>query len=326
MLLLIHALQDGEVVSGEALGGLLGISRAGAWKQLQKLEALGLHIERVRGVGYRIPGGLELLSEPEINSHLSALFQSSERIPVLLHGVVDSTNRMAVRHLESAAGGSGWGCFHVAECQTAGKGRRGRAWVSPYGSSVYLSVPWRFDGGVAAVAGLSLAVGVAVRRAIFQVTGVEVQLKWPNDLLVEGRKLGGILIELVGDPSDSCRAVVGVGVNVRTPAVCAEQIEQPWANLDAVAPFSVRRNALIAEMIHELQLLLESYGPGSFESYRREWMDADAFTGSTVTLSTPNQSITGVARGVDATGALLLERDGILEAFSGGELSLRATI
>lgn len=319
---LISALKDGEVVSGEALGRTLGMSRAGAWKQLQKLEELGLPVERVRGVGYRIPGGLDLLSEAEIMRHLTGWRDGGRgSLAISVHGVVDSTNRVAARCLE--ADPANRGRFHVAECQTAGKGRRGRSWLSPYGASIYLSVAWRFDGGVAAVVGLSLAVGVAMRRAIRRATGIEVQLKWPNDLLAQRKKLGGILVELVGDPSDSCRAVVGVGINVRTPCAVATAIEQPWINLDEVTDQPVARNLLAAAMIHELHLLLASYGPGAFAAYREEWLQGDGFAGATVTLSTPSQSTTGVARGVDDTGALLLEREGRLEVFSGGELSLR---
>ena len=321
LLHLINALKGGDTVSGEALGRVLGISRAGVWKQLQKLEGLGLPVERVRGVGYRIPGGLDLLSESELRGHLTDWRGEGEAIALSVQGVVDSTNRVAVRCLEVDAASRGR--FHVAECQTAGQGRRGRSWLSPYGASIYLSVAWRFDGGVAAVVGLSLAVGVVMRRAIARATGVDVQLKWPNDLLAQGRKLGGILIELVGDPSDSCRAVVGVGINVRTPAAVAEAIEQPWINLDEVTGRPVSRNRLAAAMIHELQSLLTSYGPGAFADYRDEWLQGDGFAGAAVTLSTPNQSITGRARGVDDSGALLLERNGRLEAFSGGELSLR---
>lgn len=319
---LINALKDGDIVSGEVLGDALGISRAGVWKQLQKLDQLGLVVERVRGVGYRIPGGLDPLSEEVIGGHLAAWRGGAASLSVSVHEVVDSTNRVAVRSLESGA--ANWGRFHLAECQTAGKGRRGRSWLSPYGASIYLSTAWRFDGGVAAIVGLSLAVGVAMRRAIARATGIEVQLKWPNDLLAQGRKLGGILIELVGDPSDSCRAVVGVGINVRTPAAVAGHIDQPWVNLDELAARPVSRNLLAASMIHELQSLLSTYGPGAFESYRAEWQQADGFAGSLVTLSTPNQSITGVGRGVDSTGALLIERDGSVQAFSGGELSLRS--
>lgn len=318
VLQLIEALSHGETVSGESLGAEIGISRAGVWKQLQKLEEFGLPVERVRGVGYRIPGGVDLLSESEIDRHLMA--STGHRIPIRLHSVVDSTNREAMRQLE--ADGS-WGVFHVAECQTAGKGRRGRSWLSPYAASIYLSVAWQFDGGVAAVMGLSLATGVAIRMAVRRVVARDVQLKWPNDLVVQGRKLGGILIELIGDPSDSCRVVVGVGLNVRTPASVGTGISQPWVNLDEFAGEPVSRNELVAAMVCELQVLLENYGPGAFAAYRKEWLRADWFAGAPVTLSTPSQTVSGIARGVDDTGAILLERDGRIVSYSGGELSLR---
>lgn len=320
-LLLIDALSHGEIVSGELLGTRLSISRAAVWKQLQKLDQLGLTVERVRGVGYRVPGGIDLLCGSDINHRLQQHPAVCSQPAVRLHTVVDSTNRVAMRELETEGV---WGVFHAAECQTAGKGRRGRSWVSPYAAAVYLSVGWQFDEGVAAVMGLSLAAGVAVRRAIKQVTGHDVQLKWPNDLIANGKKLGGILIELVGDPSDRCRVVLGVGVNVRTPARFDEEISQPWVNLEEVAGRPVSRNELVAAMVRELQALFTGYGPGAFADIREEWLRADSFSGATVTLSTPSQAISGIARGVDESGAILLEQhDGQIVACHGGELSLR---
>ncbi len=319
LLSIIDELRTGQTYSGEALGARLGISRAAIWKQLQKLEGLGIAVDSVRGQGYRIPGGLDLLEGEEI-ARACAAFGMGEPPPVVVHPVIDSTNRIAMDEL---LGAGVTGTFHFAECQTAGRGRRGRRWVSPYGASLYLSVGWEFEEGVAALVGLSLALGVACRRALARLGAAEVQLKWPNDLLVNGAKLGGILVEIAGDPSDCCRIVAGVGLNVRTPDRAGMEIDQSWVNLDNVTTTRLSRNHLAAALVVELSTLLASYGPGKFAEYRDEWLAGDALAGREVILSTPSHQLTGVARGVDETGAILIERDGQVLPYSGGELSLR---
>ncbi len=317
--LLLPVLADGCYHSGEELGEILGVSRTAIWKHLKKLESLGLPLTKVKGKGYCLEGGIELLNRSKIAASMSARAQGL-LANLELCQVVDSTNDSLMR--QSTIGPSaGYAC--LAEQQTAGKGRRGRSWVSPFGRNIYLSVCWGFES-VAALEGLSLAVGVALARALSAV-GVEgVALKWPNDILCGSQKLAGVLIEVSGDLAGSCQVVVGLGVNVSMPAAAAEAIEQPWIDVASLVE-GVSRNHLAGAILSELLLLLEGYGEHGFSAYRQEWQSLDAYYGQRVELHTATRSYSGIARGVDDSAALLLELESGLQAFVGGEVSLRAS-
>ncbi|MBN8430476.1 bifunctional biotin--[acetyl-CoA-carboxylase] ligase/biotin operon repressor BirA [Microbulbifer salipaludis] len=315
---LLLLLADGAVHSGESLGERLGVSRAAVWKQLQKLEQLGVEVSSEKGRGYQLPGGLDLLDADAIGLGLSD--QARMLIGDLdLYDLVDSTN---ARTLEALEAGRGHGKVVLAEQQSAGRGRRGRHWASPFASGVSLSVGWQFNGGVPLLEGLSLAVGVALARALARFDVPEVRLKWPNDVWCRGRKLAGVLLELSGDLTDRCAVVVGIGLNMRLPASAAETIEQPWIDLEAVRP-GISRNALVAAMLNELLPMLDAYPESGFSRWRDAWLALDQFAGAEVCLQSARQRWCGVARGVDASGALLLDIDGEQQAFHGGEVSLR---
>ncbi|SDK82453.1 bifunctional biotin--[acetyl-CoA-carboxylase] ligase/biotin operon repressor BirA [Microbulbifer yueqingensis] len=314
----LELLADGEVHSGQALGDALGVSRAAVWKQLQKLTACGLEVESVKGRGYRVPGGLDLLSAERLGASLEPAAQDLLR-ELLLRDEVDSTNAQILQRLEQ---GRGHGVAMLAERQTAGRGRRGRQWVSPFGSGISLSLGWQFSGGVQLLEGLSLAVGVALAEALddFGVPGVT--LKWPNDVWCRGRKLAGVLLELTGDLTDRCGVVVGVGLNVGLPESEACSIDQPWIDLNQVRP-GIGRNELAAAMLSRLLVLLEQYPARGFSAYRAAWQERDAFAGRRIILEAARQSWVGYARGVNDSGALLLDTDSGLRSFHGGEVSLR---
>lgn len=317
---LLAVLADGEVHSGRELGELLGVSRAAVWKQLQKLETYGLALESVKGRGYRLPGGLELLEHNRVTAELTEL--SGELLGELaLFAVTDSTN---ARTMARAAPGAG-GYVCLAEQQTAGRGRRGRTWVSPFGRNLYLSVLWEFDTGAAALEGLSLATGVALVRALEACGVPDLQLKWPNDLLWQNRKLAGILLEMTGDPAGQCQVVIGIGVNGQMPGAAAAEIDQPWVDLSEITdgrPPS--RNRLAAAILNELLPLLDEYQRSGFAPWRENWQALDALASREVVLSSASRQIHGRVLGVTDTGALRLECDGGEEIFYGGELSLRA--
>jgi birA, biotin-[acetyl-CoA-carboxylase] ligase region len=324
---LLHRLSDGEFHSGEVLGEVAGVSRAAVWKQLQQLQELGVGVVSQRGRGYVIPGGLSLLEARKISAHLQPDV-SSRLVGLDILPEVDSTNKFV---LERTSMATGHGLVCVAERQKAGRGRRGRTWVSPFGANIYLSVGWSFSQGVAALEGLSLAVGVAVSRALEGLGFLGVQLKWPNDLLVEEKKLGGILLELTGDASGDCSVVTGIGLNVKMPSVMAAHIDQPWADLASLEnvraqsePEYLDRNIIIAAILNELIPMLSAFEGSGFEPYRLEWERLNAHGGSRVNLHTPSQSIEGVVIGVTHAGGLRLMVDGEEKVFLGGELSLRA--
>ncbi|WOX06778.1 bifunctional biotin--[acetyl-CoA-carboxylase] ligase/biotin operon repressor BirA [Microbulbifer pacificus] len=315
---LLTLLADGEVHSGASLGEVLGVSRAAVWKQLQKLEALGLRVESEKGRGYRLCDGLDLLDERAIRAQVSGL-----ATPLLselqVFDQVDSTN---ARMLAALDAGAGHGGVLLAEQQTAGRGRRGRTWQSPFASGISISIGWRFSGGVQQLEGLSLAVGVALARALARFDVPDVRLKWPNDVWCRGRKLAGVLLELSGDLTDRCAVVIGIGLNIRLPAAAAEAIGQPWIDLAEVRP-GISRNALVAAMLDELLPLLATYPESGFSAWREAWQALDQFADAEVCLQSAQQRWCGIERGVDRSGALLLEIDGECRAFHGGEISLR---
>lgn len=318
-LALIRLLADGDYHSGDELGDAMGVSRTAVWKQLKKLESLALPIESVKGKGYCLRGGLDLLNEQRISAQLVPEAASRLRQITLL-GNVSSTNEAA---MAAAQDGDCTGCAWLAERQTAGRGRRGRAWQSPFGRNIYLSLVWGFEEGAASVEGLSLAVGVAARRAIAQCGIDDVMLKWPNDLLHSERKIGGILLEMTGDPAGFCQVVIGIGLNIGMATGQGESIDQPWTDLQAIAPGPVSRNTLVAEMLNALLPLLDEFRMAGFAKYRREWEAADNCRDQPVTVTKIDARIQGVARGVTDSGALCLEVGGDVIRFNAGEVSLR---
>jgi BirA family biotin operon repressor/biotin-[acetyl-CoA-carboxylase] ligase len=318
---IVRLLADGELHSGEAIASRLGISRAAVWKAVRKtVELLDLDLESVRGHGYRLCAPLELLDAAEIRVGLPAPAQTEIRsIDVLPE--VDSTNSWLMRR---AHGGAPGGSVCLAERQTAGRGRRGRAWLSPFGANVYLSLLWRYPLAPAQLGGLSLAVGVAVARALTAAGASGIGLKWPNDLHWRRRKLAGLLLEVGGEAQGPSHVVVGVGLNLRLDPARAAAIDQPWTDLTAVlGAGGYRRNAVVVSLITELCAALERYGAEGLAAFLADWQRLDAYLGEPVELAAGERRIAGVHAGIDATGALLLEVDGKLEAFHAGEVSLR---
>jgi len=318
---ILDILKDGEFHSGETLGEKVGCSRTAVWKHLQTLEAMGLLIETTKGTGYRIVGGVDLLDGQAITGAL-AVAAKPHLSKINIFQTIDSTNTYA---RELAEKNSVSGLVILAEQQTGGRGRRGKSWVSPFAANIYLSIVWDFEQGAEALEGLSLAVGVAVRRALIAHGVQGVKLKWPNDIYVEQKKLGGILLEMIGDPAGHCSVVIGVGLNVSMPVSQASAIDQDWTDVASELQDKLpARNKLAAELISEILPLLGTFQEQGFAAYRDEWQAADAFYGQPAVISTPKQSTAGIVKGVGINGALRLELDsGNIESFIGGELSLR---
>ena len=314
MLTLLKLLKDGRFHSGEALGAALGVSRSAVWKQLQHLEAeLNLSIHKVRGKGYQLASPLVFLTAEDI-----ALNAPSLAWPVHISDSIDSTNAEALRLVDA-------GCaapfLVLAEQQTAGRGRRGRKWVSPFAQNVYYSLVLRIESGLRQLEGLSLVVGLAVMQALRE-SGVQgATLKWPNDVLVGQKKIAGILLELVGDPADICHVVLGIGINVNMQR--ADEVDQQWTSVQLQTGSLVNRNALVAQLGLQLQSYLERHRKGSFVALKDEWEQNHAWQGRRVSLIAGVSQVDGVVLGVDRQGALRLSVDGVEKTYSGGELSLR---
>lgn len=317
---ILEILSDQQFHSGESLGEQLGVSRTAVWKQLQKLEAIGFQLESVKGVGYRAPANFELLNIDSINDQIAV---SGGCVPsrIEIFKTIDSTNKYLRERADSKAYSR---AVVLAETQTSGRGRRGKDWISPFAANLYMSVLWDFEHGAAALEGLSLGVGVAVRRALMQCGLNEVQLKWPNDIYIKQKKLGGILLEMVGDPAGQCAVVIGIGINVSMPAKVAQAIDQDWTDIQTELDAPVSRNELAASLIDEVFIILNDFQTQGFAAYREEWQSADAFRGMQATVTTPREALTGIVIGVDNSGALEMEMsDGKVRRFIGGELSLR---
>ncbi|GAB5415394.1 MAG: bifunctional biotin--[acetyl-CoA-carboxylase] ligase/biotin operon repressor BirA [Congregibacter sp.] len=315
---LLTILADGEIHSGQDLADKQGVSRTAVWKQVRAVADLGVDVERVRGLGYRVPGGLDLLDQRLIERGLQhdarALLAGLE-----IYTSIDSTNLELQRRNIEASGAT----VCLAESQTAGRGRRGRAWQSPFASSIYMSVAWKFHGGATAFGGLSLMLGVVVSQAL-DALGVDgVGLKWPNDVLRHGRKLAGVLVEISGDVTGPCTVIMGIGINVAVPKEAARQIDQPWSDLSELRTAGTSRNQIVAQVLNRLLPALAVYEEQGFANWSEPWHALHVYQDQPVLIRSAEQVTTGIARGVDEQGALLLETPQGVQRMHGGEVSLR---
>ena len=319
---LLPLLADGKFHSGQDLADAMGVSRTAVWKQVNRLVTDSVvAIESVKGKGYRVQGGIDLLDAARVKVALDARANTlMTRLEIL--DTVDSTNAHVMR---SAEQGCLTGLVCTAEQQSAGRGRRGRPWVSPYASNLYVSLLWKFTQGAAALEGLSLAVGVAVARALHACDVPNVKLKWPNDVLCDGAKLGGILLEMNGDAAGNCWVVIGVGLNVAMPDAAAGAIDQAWTDIKTITNNQhPRRSRILAALLNELLPLVADFQQQGFTRWREEWQSLDALSGAPVVLHAGDVPLGGIARGVDARGALQLETATGMQSVYGGEISLRA--
>lgn len=316
---LLRLLSDGRFRSGNFLATELGISRTRVCTHIRGLTRLGLRIDAVPGRGYRLSRALELLDETAIRSLLAR--DASGRIDrFFIHDRIDSTNRF----LSSIRLGPGLkSLVCLAESQTAGKGRGGKPWISPFGNNVYLSVAWRTPGGPAGLAGLSLAVGVAAVRALSALGIAGVGLKWPNDILWDGKKLGGLLIELSGDPHGPCSVVAGLGLNYAMSPDEGAAIDQEWVDLDTITNrLKPGRNRLVASLINEILPVVADFDRTGLRPFLNEWRALDCIKGRNVVLHRGGREFAGMVAGVSDEGLIqLYGSDRELQSFASGEVS-----
>jgi BirA family biotin operon repressor/biotin-[acetyl-CoA-carboxylase] ligase len=321
---LLVALADGAAHSGEELARDFGVTRAAVWKQVAKLADWGLCVDAVPGVGYRLRRPIELLDAralrgalpPRVIGKLSALEVFTE---------LGSTNRW----LLGAPPTPGKLGVCIAEYQTAGRGRRGRRWSAPLGAGLTLSVAWQFADAPPDLSALTLAVGVVVRRVLARVAGVDIALKWPNDLVWGDRKLGGILLELTAEGQGGCHVVAGIGINIALPAELLPTLSDwPLGATDlttAAHGAPPTRAALAAALIEALADLFAGFAATGFGAYRDDWLQADYLLGREVRLDEANGSIEGTALGIEADGALLIETaPGARRRVIAGDVSVRS--
>jgi BirA family biotin operon repressor/biotin-[acetyl-CoA-carboxylase] ligase len=249
---IIRRLASGDFISGEQLGADLGVSRAAISKHIKALTEIGLDIFRVTGKGYKLANPLTLLQQEVIKNKLTALGLSPT---IEVHNLIDSTNSYLMRKLQTLQPQT----VCLAEYQSAGRGRRGRQWHSPFGSHIYLSLYWRLEQGLSAAMGISLVVALAVSKTLEELYQLDVQLKWPNDIYLGGKKLAGILIELEGQSFGPSDCVIGLGLNIAMPEVNDEQITQPWTDVQQHLAQVVDRNELSARLVDNILTLLKQH-------------------------------------------------------------------
>ncbi|ELY4601162.1 bifunctional biotin--[acetyl-CoA-carboxylase] ligase/biotin operon repressor BirA [Cronobacter malonaticus] len=311
-LTLISLLADGEFHSGEQLGEKLGMSRAAINKHIQTLRDWGIDVFTVPGKGYSLPGPIQLLNEAYIHSHIK-----NGSVTVL--PVIDSTNQYLLDRLSELD--SGDAC--IAEYQQAGRGRRGRKWFSPFGANLYLSMYWRLEQGPAAAIGLSLVIGIVMAEVLHELGADQVRVKWPNDLYLNDRKLAGILVELTGKTGDAAQIVIGAGINLAMRQVESDIVNQGWINLQE-AGIKVDRNELAIRLIEKLRASLREFEQEGLAPFLTRWEKLDNFIHRQVKLIIGDREIYGISRGIDNQGALLLEQNGVIKPWVGGEISLRS--
>ncbi|SEI89205.1 BirA family transcriptional regulator, biotin operon repressor / biotin-[acetyl-CoA-carboxylase] ligase [Allopseudospirillum japonicum] len=321
---LIKILADGHYHSGEEIGQAIGVSRTAVWKQLKKLETLGLEVEATKGLGYRFNHPLDLLNQHTLFAYIPE--DKKNYIGDLdIQSVTDSTNQSILDEFKQIKFRSKTAYIKLAEMQTGGRGRRGRTWLSPYARSLSLSMGWQFEQGVQALEGLSLAVGVCVAR-VLAAYGIQVDLKWPNDVLAQGAKLAGILVELAGDLSGPCQVVLGIGLNYSLTEQEKQSLTQPVIGItDLVRQPNLlkTRNQLAADLIVSLLDLFNSFEKTGFQPYQNDWNQHHAYTNQEVYLILGHKKEKVLALGVDERGALKIQRDGQCEHLQGGEISIR---
>lgn len=321
---LLAQLADGSLHSGADLAVILGVSRAAVWKLVGELRERGIDVDSLPRRGYRLPAPVELLDPSRIGDAAAA----SGRKPLAGLEVlfeVDSTNTYLY---EAASPRPGHPRFAFAEIQSAGRGRRGRSWVAPFGSGLTFSVAWTFAETPAGLPALGLAVGVAVAETLRDLGADEVRLKWPNDIVWRQRKLGGLLLQLRSESGGPASVVAGLGLNLSLPAEArarlADEGALPVADLDeAMAGHVPGRNALAGTLVAAIVAALDEFGRCGFGAFASRWAGLDALAGARVRVEQGAELVEGEACGTDTEGALLVEVAGQVRRFHSGDVSLR---
>jgi len=320
MLALLDYLSDGDFHSGEDIAALFKVSRTAIWKQIKKLNAmLPCEIASVSGKGYQLTESLAVLKTDTILFYTEkSLHSELHQVEVLLECV--STNQYLLDKVED-------GCLEnyllLAELQTAGRGRRGRQWISPFASNIYMSLSWGLAISISQMAGLSLVVAISIAVAMRN-HGIEnIKLKWPNDVYVDGRKLAGILLELRGESNSPCRAVMGIGINVNMPQQAGDCIDQLWVDMKSLLGASVNRNKVIGSVLNELIPNLKLFEDKGFIAFIERWKEFDLLENKVVDISGHASLTSGIARSVDSQGALVVEFEKKTHHIYSGEVSIR---
>jgi BirA family biotin operon repressor/biotin-[acetyl-CoA-carboxylase] ligase len=317
---LLALLADGKFHSGEILAHELGISRASVFNLLTKAAETGVDLNRVRGRGYRLGRPWQRLDAGRVSALLG---EQAQQFDIEILDQAASSNSLLMQRCRDSNETNGMrsGTVLAVELQTAGRGRFGRVWQSGLGNSLTFSVLWKFESGLNSLSGLSLAVGVSLMRTLTRQGADDVYLKWPNDLVTNRGKLGGVLVEAQGDVLGPCNVVIGIGINCSVPARLRAMVDQPICGLDEVSVEVPDRNHLLAVLLGDLADVLREFQRGGFAVLRGEWQRYHMHENRRVSLRLPSGKVeSGVARGTNETGELCLEGTQGIRWFNAGEI------
>lgn len=308
---ILGLLSSEHFVSGEELATQLGISRAAVSKHVDALEDYGVAIYSVKGRGYKLANPISLIDSARLIQSIDNRCFYFDEIP--------STNGFMLSHTSELKSGD----VCVAEYQSAGRGRRGRTWVSPYGHHLYFSQFWSFPQGMAQAMGLSLVVACSLVEVLKSFGVDNIGVKWPNDIYLNYKKLAGILIEMSGQADSECQLIIGIGVNMAMSEDQGKGIDQPWSDLSSLTDMPNKTDLVIA-LHKQLKRDIQLFEREGLAAFKTRWQQADLFHGKEVRLLMGENHVDGICRGIDEQGAVLLETADGIQAYIGGEISLRA--
>ncbi len=314
---ILEILNDCHVHTGSALATKLGISRTAIWKVIKRLKSYDIPIKTQR-LGYQLEAPLILLDKKKIIPSLKELNANLEIFESL-----SSTND----YLKDKKIFQENSCFCFAEHQSKGRGRMGRVWASPFGRNIYFSFSYMFNKDITDLSGLSLVIGILVIKALETLNEkLKLTLKWPNDIYSSNKKIGGILIDMVGEVHGNCRAIIGIGLNVNMKNIILDSVNQPWSSLENLLDTQLDRNIIASRLIKTLLEGLKVFLKEGFKPFYLEWGHYDELQGKTVLIKASQSTVTGISRGIDQEGHLLLElSNGSFKHFSYGDVSLSNT-
>lgn len=310
---ILAALARGQFVSGEELAKQAGISRTAISKHIDALEDYGVEIFSVKGKGYKLANPVSLIDEEQLTRSLNnRCFYFDE---------LASTNAFLLQHVHELTSGD----ICIAEYQSAGRGRRGRSWVSPYGCHLYCSMYWKLEQGMSQASGLSLVVACSLVKVLQSFGIQDLGVKWPNDIYLNNKKLAGVLIEMSGQADSECHLVVGIGINISMSQSQGDKIDQAWSDL-AANPACPSKTELAIALQKQLHHDFSTFEQLGLTAFLPRWQAVDVFFNKQVKLLMGDNQVEGICKGVDESGAILLETDKGIKAFVGGEISLRSAI
>ncbi|QDE32959.1 MULTISPECIES: bifunctional biotin--[acetyl-CoA-carboxylase] ligase/biotin operon repressor BirA [Shewanella] len=310
---ILACLSHQHFVSGEVIAQQLSLTRAAINQHIDALKDYGIEIYSVKGRGYKLANPISLVNESDLLNGIDGrCFYFDETA---------STNAFMLGHATELKSGD----ICIAEYQSAGRGRRGRQWLSPYGHHIYASMFWRLNNDISHASGLSLVIGCSIVKTLadFGVEGLG--LKWPNDIYLDHSKLAGILVEISQSSANQTELVIGFGINMSMSVEQGELIDQPWSDLSSLKEIPDKTELLI-KLHKTLKADLQLFELKGLGAFLERWNEYDLFVNREVSLLMAPNSVSGICRGIDQQGALLLETEQGIKPYIGGEISLRAAI